>query len=158
MNILSHFRLVKEFLPAMISANHGTVVTTASLAASVTSSGFVDYCCTKAAALAFHEGLAAELKTEYSAPKVRTVCILPGWIDTALIRGRGIQNNSKFLMPTLSAETVADTVVKKVLTGTSGIIILPQMGVLVGWTVRFWPMWLQSLIRSRTSRSVGTKK
>ncbi|KAI4192667.1 MAG: hypothetical protein LQ346_004210 [Caloplaca aetnensis] len=32
-NILSHFRLIREFLPAMVAANHGTVVTIASIAA-----------------------------------------------------------------------------------------------------------------------------
>ena len=134
----------------MISANHGTVVTIASLAAVAPCPGFVDYCCSKAAALAFHEGLTAELKTEYSAPKLRTVCVLPSWIDTTLIRG--IENESRFLMPTLRVETVAEAIVKKVLTGTSGIVILPQMGNLLGWTLRCWPMWLQTIVRSRGSR------
>ena len=96
-NILSHFRLVKEFLPTMISANHGTVITVAPLAVTVTTPGLVDYSCSKAAALAFHEGLASELKTLYAAPKVRTVCVLPGSTTTNMTIG--VKNDAKFLMP-----------------------------------------------------------
>lgn len=71
-NTLSHFLMVKEFLPAMIKANHGHVVTVASMASFVGIGEIVDYCCTKASALAFHEGLRQELRYWYNAPNVRT--------------------------------------------------------------------------------------
>jgi NADP-dependent 3-hydroxy acid dehydrogenase YdfG len=71
-NTLSHFLMVKEFLPAMIKANHGHVVTIASLASFVALGEMVDYCCSKASALAFHEGLRQELRYWYNAPNVRT--------------------------------------------------------------------------------------
>jgi all-trans-retinol dehydrogenase (NAD+) len=70
-NIIAHFLLVREFLPYMIRRNHGHVVTIASLASFLVHARNVDYTCTKAAALAFHEGLSAELKNHYEAPKVR---------------------------------------------------------------------------------------
>jgi short-subunit dehydrogenase len=72
LNIISDFLLVKEFLPAMISNNHGHIVTVASLASFTTRAINVDYACTKAAALAFHEGLGQELRHIYHAPGVRT--------------------------------------------------------------------------------------
>ena len=59
LNTLAHYRLTKEFLPHMIGPNHGTIVTIASIAGFVTAPGMVDYCGTKAAAIAFHEGLTA---------------------------------------------------------------------------------------------------
>jgi all-trans-retinol dehydrogenase (NAD+) len=71
-NTVSHFLTVKEFLPAMIKKNHGHVVTIASMASYVTVASIVDYNCTKASAVAFHEGLASELKHRYDAPNVRT--------------------------------------------------------------------------------------
>lgn len=71
-NIIAHFIMVKEFLPAMIKKNHGHVVTISSMASYVTYAQHVDYSCTKAAALVFHEGLAAELKARYGANKIRT--------------------------------------------------------------------------------------
>lgn len=71
-NTVSHFLTVREFLPAMVRKNHGHVVTIASMASFLALGEMVDYCCTKASALAFHEGLAQELKYWYQAPKVRT--------------------------------------------------------------------------------------
>lgn len=64
--------MVKEFLPSMIRDNHGHVITVASMASFVTVGEMVDYACTKASALAFHEGLGQELRYWYKAPKVRT--------------------------------------------------------------------------------------
>lgn len=78
-NIIAHFPLVQEFLPSMIERNHGHVVTIASMASFVTVASNVDYSCTKAAALAFHEGLAQELKHRYNAKKVRTTSVSPPW-------------------------------------------------------------------------------
>ena len=71
-NTISHFLMVREFLPAMIRANHGHVVTLASMASFVALGEIADYCCTKASALAFHESLRQELRLYYKAPKVRT--------------------------------------------------------------------------------------
>lgn len=70
-NTFAHYYLVQQFLPSMIENNHGTVVTVASTAAYVTAPRMVDYAGSKAAALAFHEGLHAELASTYNAPKVR---------------------------------------------------------------------------------------
>lgn len=71
-NTFSHFLTAKEFLPTMIKKNHGHIVTVASMASYVTVASIIDYNCTKASAVAFHEGVASELKHRYSAPNVRT--------------------------------------------------------------------------------------
>jgi all-trans-retinol dehydrogenase (NAD+) len=71
-NTISHFLLVKEFVPAMIKRNHGHIVTVASMASFLVHAQNVDYTCTKASALAFHEGLGQELKSRHNAKKVRT--------------------------------------------------------------------------------------
>lgn len=72
-NIISHFWLVREFLPYMVKRDHGHIVTVASLASFVVMAGNVDYSCTKAAALALHEGLMQELKHRCKARRVRTM-------------------------------------------------------------------------------------
>lgn len=71
-NVIANFLLIKEFLPAMIKRNHGHIVTIASLASFITGVQNVDYSCSKAGALAMHEGLAQELRHAYNAKKVRT--------------------------------------------------------------------------------------
>lgn len=145
-NIVAHFRLVKTFLPDMIAANHGTVVTIASLAATVSTPCIVDYCCSKASAMSFHEGLATELKTVYNAPGVRTVCVAPGWTETAMTVG--VSNDSRFLLPTMHVETVAERAVEKILEGSSGVLVLPETAWWLGWVARAWPMWMQVTLRN----------
>jgi short-subunit dehydrogenase len=64
--------MVREFLPSMIEKNHGHVITIASMASFIGLGDMVEYSCSKASALAFHEGLRQELRLWYKAPKVRT--------------------------------------------------------------------------------------
>jgi len=149
-NALSHYWLVKEFLPNMINQKHGMVVTVASLAAYVTAPQMVDYAASKAAALSFHEGLAAELKTRYNAPKIRTVVITQGYTKTPLFVG--YNNDSKFLMPTLEPDTVAEGIVKKVLTGTSGQVVLPGAANFLATMIRSWPFWMQIRLRNNCEK------
>ena len=137
--------MAKEFVPSMVAANHGMIVTVASYAAYVTVPNMVDYGASKAAALSFHEGLTAELKTRYNAPKVRTVVINQGYTKTPLFQG--YNNDSKFLVPSLEPETVAEEIVKKVLKGSSGQVIIPGFGVTLAF-LRGFPHWYQLRLRS----------
>ncbi|KAL2393227.1 Dehydrogenase RED2 [Exophiala dermatitidis] len=142
-NVVSHFALIKEFLPHMIARNHGHVVTIASMASFVTISGNVSYSATKVAALALHEGLAQELKSRYGANKVRTTCVHPWWIRTPLLQP--LLNAGKWKEFTLEPETVAEAVVSQVLKGESGQLIIPaRLGLAAG--VRGWPSWLQEVV------------
>lgn len=74
-NTLSHFWTVKEFLPSMVEKDHGHIITVASLASFVSFVGCVDYSCSKASALAFHEGLTQEIRHIYGSRNVRTRCV-----------------------------------------------------------------------------------
>lgn len=143
-NTISHYWTTKAFLPSMIKRNHGMIVTVASAASWITAPAMVDYCSSKAAALAFHEGLSTELLTRYKAPKVRTVVVHPGHTKTALFQGFDIGN--KFLMPSLEVETMAEGVVKQVLTGRSGNVILPETGQLAA-LLRVVPDWISYKFR-----------
>lgn len=145
-NTLAHYWMAKEFIPSMVKNNHGMIVTVASVAAYVTVPNMVDYAASKAAALSFHEGLTAELKTRYNAPKVRSVLITQGYTKTPLFQG--YQNDSPFLMPTLAPETVAEAIVKQVLSGHSGHIIVPGFaGILT--VLRGFPHWYQISQRAK---------
>lgn len=145
-NTLAHYWMAKEFVPSMVKANHGMIVTVASFAAYVTVPNMTDYAASKAAALSFHEGLTAELKSRYNAPKVRTIVINPGYTKTPLFQG--YKNDSKFLVPALEPETVADAIVQKVLAGHSGQVILPGFGSTLTF-LRAMPHWYQLRLRSK---------
>lgn len=145
-NTFAHYWLIKEFLPSMIENNHGMVVTVASLAAWVTVPDMVDYAASKAAALAFHEGLTAELTGRYNAPKVRTVIVIQGYTKTALFDG--YHNDSRFVVPTLEAETVAEAITRQVLSGKSGQLTCPAGGAAMS-ALAAMPHWYQYGIRAK---------
>ena len=151
-NIMSHFRLIREFLPPMISRNHGMVVTIASMSGYVVAPQLVDYSCTKAAAIALHEGLATELKTRYNAPRVRTVCVNPSYAETKL--SKGFKNDSTFLSPTVKAESVAQAIFDKIMEGTSGMVVIPRVLDLFGTYIRGWPLWMQASLRNSITENV----
>jgi short-subunit dehydrogenase len=134
-NTLSHYFLAQQFLPSMIQRNHGMIVTVASLAAYLTAPNMVDYSASKAAALAFHEGLSAELATNYKADKVRTVVMCQGYTRTALFEG--------FAGNSLYPETVAEEIVKAVLSGRSAHLVLPESTWGIVPKVKSWPLWMQ---------------
>ncbi len=136
----------------MIATNHGMIVTLASLSAYITPPLMVPYACTKAAALAFHEGLGVELKTHYEAPGVKTLCVCPGWARTRLSEGH--VNTDRWFSPTLSAETVAEAVVGEVLRGRGGVVVLPRVHEWVGACVRGWPWWAQEGVRMMAGEAV----
>ncbi|KAK9425107.1 putative Estradiol 17-beta-dehydrogenase [Seiridium unicorne] len=145
-NTFAHFYTVKEFLPAMVKRNHGMVVTVASFAAWMTVPNMVDYGASKAAAASFHEGLSAELKTRYNAPKVRTIVVNQGYTKTALFTG--YHNDSRFLVPTLEPESVAEAIVKQIFTGTSGQVVAPKFGTIMQ-ALRAMPHWYSYKLRAK---------
>jgi short-subunit dehydrogenase len=143
-NAFAHYYLTQQFLPNMVENNHGMVVTVASLAGYISAPGMVDYAASKAAAVAFHEGLSAELVTHYNAPKVRTVLMCQGYTKTKLFEGF----DSKFLYP----ETVAEEIVRAVLGGKSRHITLPETSWFIVPKIRGWPIWMQYGMRKRMDK------
>ncbi|KAL1960623.1 hypothetical protein VTO42DRAFT_7202 [Malbranchea cinnamomea] len=151
-NTISHFWTVQQFLPEMIRKNHGHIVTVASMASYVTIAGNVDYSCSKAAALAFHEGLVQELKHRYNARRIRATSIHPFWARTNLTSA--LQKRKGFASTTtLNPEIIADAIVKQVLSGRSGQIVIPRY-MTVARGLRGWPHWMQDLVRGSQAGSM----
>lgn len=145
--------MVKEFLPAMIKMNHGHVVTVASIASYVTIAQNVDYSCTKAAVVAFHEGLRQELDYRYGAPMVRTSIVHPFWVQTPLIAPLVSQSSSFPKSGILTPETVSNAIVGQVISGQGAQIFLPKdLGIASG--IRGFPTWLQEKIRGGQQKTI----
>ncbi|UNI14790.1 hypothetical protein JDV02_001386 [Purpureocillium takamizusanense] len=151
-NTLAHYWITKAFLPNMVARNHGMVVTVSSFASWITIPNMIDYGASKAAALAFHEGLTAELTTRYKAPRVRTVSVHPGHTRTALFKG--FRQGSGFLLPQLDPDSIAEAVVRQVLTGRSGNVILPEFGASLS-ALRAYPDWYQHRVRAKAQGSMA---
>lgn len=140
-NAISHYFLAQQFLPHMIERNHGQIVTVASQASYVTAPRMVDYAASKAASLAFHEGLSAELSQVYNAPGVRTIIMCQGYTKTKLFEG--------FQGKGLHPETVAEEIVKAVFKGESAHMTLPEAGWGIVAGMRVFPVWMQYGIRKK---------
>lgn len=145
-NAFAHYNTVKEFLPYMTKKNHGMVVTVASYAAWLAVPNMVDYSMSKTAAHAFHEGLSAELKTRYNAPKVRTVIVNQGYTKTPLFTG--YHNDSPFLVPALEPESVAESICKQIFTGRSGQVVTPTFGAILK-LLQTLPHWYSYGLRAK---------
>lgn len=128
--------------------------------------GNVSYTCSKASALAFHEGLGQELKHRYNAPKVRTTLVpsmLPSIARQELTR-RSVVHPAYVRTPMLKEnmqseqwkrqgnfviepETVADAIVKQLHSGMGAQLVLPERYWLATG-VRGWPSWMQEAVRN----------
>ncbi|GES66824.1 short-chain dehydrogenase/reductase 2 [Aspergillus terreus] len=148
-NIMSHFWMVREFLPSMVKNNHGHVITVASMASFVALGEMADYCASKAGALAFHESLTQELRLWYNAPKVRTSVIHPLWVRTPMIQ-QLTDAGKLFKQPVLTPQKVSAGVVKQILTQSSGQVILPEYYHAAS-LVRAFPTWIQEHVRKVAS-------
>ncbi|KAJ5503040.1 Short-chain dehydrogenase/reductase SDR [Penicillium fimorum] len=149
-NTFAHYWLAQEFLPDMIEANHGMVVTVASQAGYTVTPNMVDYSASKAAAIAFHEGLGAELVTRYHAPKIRTVLVTQGFTRTNLIKD--LTPEDTWFNPLLHPETVAEELVEQVLKGESGHVVVPGSAGWIAKRFRGLPAWLQHSLRCKLEK------
>lgn len=102
-NVLALFWVTKAFLPAMIAAGRGHIVTVASAAGLVGVARQTDYSASKHAAVGFDESLRVEL--HQFAPDIVTTVVCPYYIDTGMFEG--VRTRIPFLLPILRPEAVA---------------------------------------------------
>lgn len=166
-NIVAPILLVKEFLPSMIKHNHGHIVNLASLASFCVQASNVDYCCTKAAILALHEGLSQELRHVYKAPRVRTTLVglsllrsrfslvltnirsvHPSWVKTPMVAH--LMEKGKLSGTVVTPADVANRIINQLYSGYGGRLVVPENMI---WTsiVRGFPGWLRESLMDLTS-------
>ncbi|NXD95285.1 RDHE2 dehydrogenase, partial [Chaetorhynchus papuensis] len=110
-NTMAHFWTYKAFLPAMIAANHGHLVSIASSAGLTGVSQLSDYCASKFAAVGFAESVDMEMRIlRKSGVKTTTVC--PYVINTGMFDG--LQSRWPHVLPVLDPEYVAEKIVTAV--------------------------------------------
>jgi len=100
-NSLAHFWTCKAFLPAMIKAKQGHVVTVASVSGLTPAPLMVAYSASKHAAVGFASGLRKELKV-LGHHEIRTSVVCPAHIQTKLFEGF-----KQPLLPSLNPQDVA---------------------------------------------------
>ncbi|KAG8161333.1 hypothetical protein KVR01_009597 [Diaporthe batatas] len=143
-NLMAQWFTTKQFLPKMIANNKGHIVTIASLASFVALPMSIEYSATKAGALAFHEGLACEIKHLYKARGVKTSVVHPNFVRTAMTapHAEKIEKTQKMM----SVEDISKPVLNQIFSGRGGQLVLPaRLNVVTG--IRGWPNWIQEALR-----------
>ncbi|GAA6023875.1 hypothetical protein JCM10207_000511 [Rhodosporidiobolus poonsookiae] len=159
-NVKAHYYTAQAFVPHMVKAGHGHVVTVASAMSYVTATMGVAYCSSKAAALSFHEGLTEELRHLYQptshARAVRTSIVCPAHFKSDMFAG--FENAiPECLAPSLEVGTVAELVVRTVLSGESQHIVEPFYCKLTPFA-RALPTWLYGSILFLAKDAMGAVK
>lgn len=149
-NLMAQWFTTKHFLPAMIKENKGHILTIASLASFVALPMSIEYSATKAGALAFHEGLACEIKHLYKARGVKTSVVHPNFVRTAMTapHARRIERTQKMM----SVEDISKPVLNQIFSGKGGQLVLPaRLNFVTG--IRGWPNWIQEALRDVLGRA-----
>ncbi|MGC8472537.1 MAG: SDR family oxidoreductase [Acidimicrobiales bacterium] len=120
-NALALFWVTKAFLPAMVDAGHGHIVTVASAAGLVGVARQTDYSASKHAAVGFDESLRAELRR--IAPRVRTTVVCPYYVDTGMFDG--VRTRVPLLLPILRQEEVALRIADAIAKDRSVVVLPP---------------------------------
>ncbi|KAF2267776.1 NAD(P)-binding protein [Lojkania enalia] len=144
-NLISHFALIREFLPGMLEMRKGHIVTIASMASFYAAPGILDYCCSKVGVLYLNDGLRGECLTRYEGGEaICTSSIHPTWHRTRIIKGfeKTLEKRGFAIHP---AVNVSNVVVDQVLRGKSGRIHVPLSEESFA-SLRSWPLWLQDIV------------
>ncbi|ORX36408.1 hypothetical protein BD324DRAFT_656836 [Kockovaella imperatae] len=151
-NTLAQFWTLKTFLPAMIRAGHGHVVSLTSVLGLVGAAQMTDYCASKAALVSLHQTLRAELDARYLAPNVRTTLVIPAFVHTNLFACVKLPTSRlfNFLAPHLEPHVVVKEIIDALDCHESRVIRLPwytNLARIMGPGVGIVPKWLADLLQ-----------
>jgi len=147
-NTTAHFWTIKAFLPEMIAADSGHIVTVSSMAGIVGVGGMVDYCASKFGAYGIHDSLSMELRLRKS--KVRTTLVCPFYINTGMFDG--VRTG---LFPLLEENWVANRIVKAIRRGEEVLCMPWIMGIMPMFRClpSPWFAWLVTVTGANSSMS-----
>jgi len=122
-NTLSHFHTLQTFLPGMLEEERGTIVTISSVLGHLGAANLSDYTASKAALLALHSSLQAELARDPRGEYIRTILCTPGQLSTPMFAN--VKTPSNFLAPVLAPVDVAKEIIRLIDGGRGGKIAIP---------------------------------
>lgn len=155
-NTISHFWTIRAFLPKMIDAKHGHIVTIASVAGIVGVCGLVDYSASKFGAFAIDESVRMELNRLGArgtrGKGVQTLCVCPYYINTGMFEG--VQTRFPLLLPILDQHYVVDRIIRAI-KRSDPMLVLPRFvysTYLLRLLLPIWfTDWLQDVLGASSS-------
>ena len=145
-NTIAQYHLTRLFLePLLKDERGGTLVTVSSVLAHLGASNLSAYTASKAALIAYHNSITAELAD--MAPQIKTILVAPGQLDTQLfknVRLRGWLQN--FFGPVVAAGEAAVRIVEMIDKGEGGLVCLPAYARYIAW-LGVLPVGVQRMLR-----------
>ncbi|WWC68968.1 uncharacterized protein I206_102904 [Kwoniella pini CBS 10737] len=151
-NTLSHFWILKAFLPALLRRGKGHIITVSSVMGIVGAAQMTDYCASKAALISLNQSLRFELDNRYKIAQIKTTLLLPSFIQTNLF-SKTIFPNSKlfnFFCPPIQPHIIVKKIIENLDQGTSEIIRLPfytHFSRILGDDLGIIPTWMRDFIQ-----------
>ncbi|OCF45009.1 hypothetical protein I317_01060 [Kwoniella heveanensis CBS 569] len=151
-NTLAHFWVLKAFLPAMLRAGEGHIVTMSSVLGLVGAAQMTDYCASKAALISLNQCLRFELDNRYKTPSIRTTLLLPSFVQTALFSKTHLPDSRimRFLCPPIQPHVIVKEIISALDARESRVIRLPfytQAARFMGDGVGLVPSWLRDILQ-----------
>ena len=143
-NTLAHFTTLRTFLPHMLRERRGTIVTVSSVLGHLGAANLSSYAASKAALLALHQSLRAELAQMPDAEEIKTILVTPGQMGTKMFSG--VKTPSNFLGPVVSPAQIAKDIMNMVEKGESGEIAVPLYARYIQ-VLSVLPVGVQTLVR-----------
>jgi short-subunit dehydrogenase len=154
-NTLSHFNTLRAILPHMLRERRGTIVTVSSVLGHVGAANLSSYTASKAALLALHHSLRAELAQTPDAEEIKTILVTPGQMSTKMF-GK-LETPSNFLAPVIEPTEVAKDIIKLVERGDSGEVAVPVYSKYIH-IMGVMPMGMQALVRKLSGVDTAVAK
>ncbi|NXG50527.1 RDHE2 dehydrogenase, partial [Psilopogon haemacephalus] len=123
-NLLSQVWTCKTFLPAMMTLNHGHLVTTDSVAALMGLYRFSDYCASKYAIMGMMQAIDWEV-SRAGKDGIKTTIVCPYFVNTAL--ARGFESKCPLLLPVYEPEYVACTIMDAIQKDKFYVVMPPTL-------------------------------
>lgn len=148
-NTMAHFWTVRAFLPDMIRASRGHIVTIASAGGIIGVSRMVDYCASKFAAFGFDEALRMEIRKNRW--RVKTTVVCPFYINTGMFAG--VRSRFPWLLPILDEDLVAERIIHAIEFNKKRLLL--PLTVYSVWLLRLLPVmlfdWIATFLGLNTS-------
>ncbi|KAF2866994.1 short chain dehydrogenase/reductase [Massariosphaeria phaeospora] len=156
-NTLSHWTTLRTILPHMLRESRGTIVTVSSVLGSWGAANLSAYCASKAALLAMHQSLRAELAQNPDAADIKTILVTPGQMSTQMFAD--VKTPSNFLAPMLAPVDVAKEILRLIERGESGEVAVPLYSRYIS-VLGVLPIGVQALVRrwSGVDKAMTTSK
>lgn len=128
----------------MLRERRGTIVTVSSVLGHLGAANLSAYTASKAALLALHHSLRAELAQIPEAAEIKTILVTPGQMSTKMFAD--VKPPSTFFAPTATPADLGKSIIRLIERGESGEVAIPLYSQHVGFFM-ILPAGIQQLVR-----------